>query len=267
MAQSSTAGRSLVEFIVMLLIGLAPVACGLLVLVLQAERKYKETIEVTAQEAVYAIDAVIKSLHITSRQALELAGRPCDNALSQLRHLAIRQPNVRSLVLLKDDRAYCSTLYGEFDLAVDPTAYFNQRLRLDPGNEVTPDSAVLHYRLSASASSVNAIADIRVLQAELLGFQNDVVLILQFGAQTVWATGNGVHAQAPNHADGTLGMVSQEYGYTVYAGYPEGHFWEMIRQALFSTLPSLILVGILTSAAGYWGLFRRTLKRASPPQQ
>ncbi len=48
----SHTGRSLIEFLVTLLIGLAPISCGLLVLVLHVDRKQKETIEVTAREAV-----------------------------------------------------------------------------------------------------------------------------------------------------------------------------------------------------------------------
>lgn len=262
MAPHSLAGRSLIGFLVTLLIGLAPVACGLLVLALQAERKHKETIEVTAQEAIYAIDEVIESLHISSSQALGLAGLSCENALPELRHLAIKQPNVRSLALTKNDRAFCSTLYGKSDLAINPAGYLNQRLRLDPGNAATPDSAVLLYRLQTPPTGVIAVADIRTLQAQLLGFHNAVELILQFNTQRVWATGNGEHFPAPNPLENTLRLTSAQYGYIVHAGYPAGHFWEVIRQALFTTLPSLILVGIMTSAAGYWGLVRRPLKQA-----
>jgi hypothetical protein len=44
MVPHSHAGRSLVEFLTTLLIGLAPVACGLLVLTVQVDRKQQETI-------------------------------------------------------------------------------------------------------------------------------------------------------------------------------------------------------------------------------
>lgn len=258
--------HSLVELLVTLMIGLAPVACGLLVLVLQAERKQKDTIDVTAREAIYAIDVVIQSLHINSSQALSMAELSCEQALPELRRLAIKQPNVRSLALLKDNRAFCSTLYGEYDLAINPASYVNQRLRVDPGNRATPESAVLHYRLQAPPYGVVAVANIRVLQTELLGFHNDVVLSLQFGTKHVWAIGNGEYLQVPNHVENTLQLTSAQYGYTVHAGYPAGHFWHTIRQAILMTLPALLLIGLMTSAAGYWGLFRRTLKRSPSAQ-
>lgn len=258
MAPHNHAGRSLVEFLIALLIGLAPVACGLLVLSLQVERKQEETVEVTAREAIYATDLVIDSLHNTSSQVLNLAEQSCDTALPALRQYAVMQPNVRSLVLVRENRAFCSTLYGSFEALVDPGSFLNQRLRVDSGNETTPASGILTYRLQEYPYGVLALADIQVLQRELLGFQNSVVLSLQFGPQHVWATGKGEVTQTPNHEEDTFVLTSERYGYAVHAGYPEGHTWESIRKASIITLPSLLLVGILTSGFGYWALFRRT---------
>ncbi|MFK8331502.1 CSS-motif domain-containing protein [Pseudomonas sp. BJa5] len=262
MAPSSHAGRSLVEFLVTLLIGLAPVACGLVVLSLQVERKQEETIEVTAREAIYAIDRVLDTLHQSSSVALSLAARSCDTALADLRRQVVMQPSVRSLVLVKGNRAFCSTLYGTFDRLIDPGTFLNQRLRVDPGNDATPDAAVLLYRLQDYPYGVLAVADINVLQNELLGFQNTVVLSLQFGQQYVWSTGNGESARVPNHEEDKMRLTSELFGYTVHAGYPDGHTWLMIRQAALATLPSLLLVGILTATVAYWGLYRRN--RRSP---
>lgn len=257
MAPSSHAGRSLVEFLVTLLIGLAPVACGLFVLSLQVERKQEETIAVTAREAIYAIDRVLDTLHQSSSMVLNLASQSCDTALADLRRQAIMQPNVRTLVLVKDNRAFCSTLYGTFDRLIDPGTFLNQRLRVDPGNDATPDAAVLLYRLQEFPYGVLAVANINVLQKELLGFQNAVVLSLQFGQQYVWSTGNGEYARVPNHEEDNMRLTSEQFGYTVHAGYPDGHTWLMIRQASLAALPSLLLVGILTATVAYWGLYRR----------
>ncbi|MFK0090368.1 CSS-motif domain-containing protein [Pseudomonas sp. NPDC090755] len=262
MAPSSHAGRSLVEFLVTLLIGLAPVACGLFVLSLQVERKQEETIAVTAREAIYAIDLVLDTLHQSSSTVLSLADQPCDEVLAQLRRQAIMQPNVRSLVLAKDNRAFCSTLYGAFDRFIDPGTFLNQRLRVDPGNDATPDAAVLIYRLQEFPYAVLALADINVLQTELLGFQNAVVLSLQFGQQYVWSTGSGESARVPNQDEDNMRLTSELFGYTVHAGYPDGHTWLMIRQASLAILPSLLLVGILTATVAYWGLYRR-MRRSS----
>ncbi|MDD2058022.1 CSS-motif domain-containing protein [Pseudomonas sp. GD03860] len=265
MVPHSYAGRSLVEFLITLLIGLAPVACGLLVLSLQVERKQEETIEVTAREAIYTIDHVMSSLHTTSSQALVLAQKPCDAALPELRQIAIRQPNVRSLMLVKENLAYCSTLFGDFQRIIDPGSFLNMRLRVDPSSEATPHSGVLIYRLQEFPFGVLALANLQVLQRELLGFQNEVVLILQFGPQYVWATGNGAFEQTPDHEEDTLQVVSKQYGYTVHAGYPDSYTWGAIQQAITATLPSLLLVGILTSAVAYWAMFRRKTAPAPRP--
>ncbi|TDF82427.1 CSS-motif domain-containing protein [Pseudomonas sp. H9] len=262
MVPHSHAGRSLIEFLVTLLIGLAPIACGMLVLTLQVDRKQEETIEVTAREAVYTIDRVIETLQTTGTQAMRLTGQSCDSILPQLREEAVRQPNVRSLALEKEGRIYCSTLYGATDISIDPGSYVNGRLRVYTSDRATPGSAILLYRMQANGYAAVTSANMRVLQAELLGFQNSVVLSLDFGGHHIWATGNGERYQIPNHAENTMQLNSQRYGYTVTAGYPDGESWQVIKQSMQAVLPSLLLVGIMTSAAAYWGLFRRSKPRA-----
>ncbi|KJK08196.1 CSS motif domain associated with EAL [compost metagenome] len=267
MVPAPNAGRSVIEFLVTVLIGMAPIACGLLVLVWQVDRKQEETIEVTAREAVYAIDRVVESLHTTSRQAVELLGSPCEDVLSELRQTLVRQPNARSLSLEKQERIYCNTLYGSTDIAMAADSYINGRLRIHTSNRATPDTPILLYRLQANDHAVITAANLRALQVELLGFQNSVVLSLQFGQQFVWATANGESYQVPNHAENTTQLISERYGYTVHAGYPAGESWQVIRQAMQATLPSLLLVGIMTSAAASWGLFRRERARPASPQR
>lgn len=264
MAPPPIAGRSLLEFLITLLIGLAPVACGLLVLAVQVERKQEETAEVSAIEAIYAIDRVIDAMHSSSIAVLGLAGQRCEKVLPTLRQEALKQPSVRSLVLVKENRGYCSTLLGTFDTPIDPGSYFNQRLRLDMHNEITPNTPVLHYRLQDYPMGVVAISDARTLQSELQGFKNGIVLALQFGSEFVWASGSGAAAQVPNHEEDNQRMVSDKYGYTVHAGYPDGHTRKILIQAMSSTAPSLLLVGILTAAVAYWGLFRQRRKPSLP---
>lgn len=260
------AGRSLIEFLVTLLIGLAPVVCGLLVLTLQVDRKQEETIEVTAREAVYATDRFIDALHSTASQALSLTGKSCDAILPALRMEAAKQPNVRSVALKKEETIYCSTLFGSTDITLLPGSYVSDRLRVYPSLRTIPGEYILLYRLRTDTYAAIAVSHLQSLQAELLGFQNSVVLSLQFGEQYVWATGNGEYYQLPNHAENTLKLTSEKYGYIVHAGYSDGESWRVIRQAMQAALPSLLLVGIMTSAAGYWGLFRRARSRSTPDQ-
>ncbi|WP_164897284.1 CSS-motif domain-containing protein [Pseudomonas alkylphenolica] len=248
---------------VTLLIGLAPVVCGLLVLSFQVDRKQQETIEVTSREAIYSIDRTIQSLHETTSHALWLAGRPCEEVLPELRHEVVKQPNVRSLALEQQGNIFCSTLYGATDITFGQGDFINGRLRVDPGSPATPGSAILLYRLQSAPHGAIAVANLKILQDELLGFQNAVVLTLQFGERYVWATGHGDWMQLPNQEENTLKLDSERFGYTVHAGYAAGESWSVIRQAMHRTLPSLLLVGIMTSAAGYWGLFRRSRSRST----
>ena len=103
-------------------------AC-LLIIALQVDRKHLEAAEKAAHEALDRIETVIETLHTTSSKVLSLAELACDKAMPKLRVEVVSEPNLRSLVLLRENRAYCSTVYGEYQLLVDPGNFFNLRLR------------------------------------------------------------------------------------------------------------------------------------------
>lgn len=250
------AGRVMLELLITLLIGLTPVACGLLIMAWQVEKTLTESSRVAIEQTLYDIDNIIDSLHTASNKVLNLAEFPCQKALPSLRTEVVTRPELRSLVLVRENRAYCSTVSGEYQLLVNPGSFFNQRLRLEPGNDVTPDSAILYYRLQEYPLGVLALADGKTLQVAMQGIKARTTLVLQFGDAFLWSDGNVIDGEHPDHSEQHRRALSARYGYAVHGGYPKGFMWRELTSNGLAILPSLLLVGIMTSGAVYWTLFR-----------
>lgn len=261
LAQNSHAGRVLLELLSTLLIGLAPVACGLLVMAWQVDKKLEESAEVAVRELIHNTDALIDTLHTASSNVLNLAEMPCDEALKPLRKEVVLHPEIRSLVLLRENRAFCSTVHGESELLVAAGNFLNQRLRLEPGNDVTPDSAILYYRLQEYPFGVLALTDGINLQEEMRAIKANVTLGIQVGGAFLFERGNVIDTALPDHSEQHLDRISSKYGYTVHAGYPTGYTWqETVNNALIIA-PSVLMVGVFTSAIAYFALYRRRARR------
>src|SRR5690606_2714173 len=83
-----------------------------------------------------------------ARELVPLAGQSCNEIKLALREQVTRRPFVRSTNLVRDNNIYCSSLFGEYQEKIIAGAYTEGKLLLMKGNLVTPDTAVLVYRLS-----------------------------------------------------------------------------------------------------------------------
>lgn len=250
-------GRVLLELLTTLLIGLAPVACGLLVMAWQVDKKLEESVDVVQRETLRRVDMLIESLHGASNKVLNLAELPCDKALPTLYTEVVANPELRSLTLVRENRAYCSTLRGESGLLVDPGDYFNHRLRLEPGNDNTPDSAILYYRLQEYPYGVLAVADGAILQRLLHGIREPASVILQFGPTSIGASGEVLENSEIAEMEQYASLVSPMYGYTLHVGYRPGHTARQLLENSLAIVPSLLLVGLMTAIGSYWAMCRR----------
>ncbi|MFD2641643.1 CSS-motif domain-containing protein [Pseudomonas japonica] len=249
-------GHALLALLTTLLIGLAPVACGLMVMAWQVNKQLDDSTDVVLRETRKGIDSLLDALHGASNKVLNLAEFSCEKALPHLHSEVVANPELRSLTLVRENRAYCSTLRGESGLLVDPGEYFNHRLRLEPGNDNTPDSAILYYRLQEYPYGVLAVADGKLLQRVLQGTRQPDSVSLQFGPMLIGASGEVIDAngQAPTPY---RSQVSPLYGYTIHVSYPPGHAAGQLWESSLSIAPSLLLVGLMTAMGSYWAMYRR----------
>jgi len=252
-------GRSLLELLLVSAVGLIPIVSGLTVMFYQLERKLDENARISGHEALFAIDRRLDSLLLTASTASQFSGQACDNVIEQLRAMTASDPRIHSLVLTRDDLAYCSTLPTIIPHHIDITAGRTVRLNFD--SPTTPNGVMVEYRLSNDGLGIIATSYGIELRRELQGFQDGLVLVLEFEDAYLWSQGDSRDQQQPSQSEFFRSAPSTRHDYRVNVGYPAGYTLAEARTLMVQVLPSLTLVGLLTAAITYWGILRARRKR------
>ncbi len=115
------------------------------------------------------------------RELLPLAGQSCIDVKLALREQVTRRPFVRSTNLIWDDAIYCSSLFGDYHEKLAAGDFSQGRLLLMKGNPVTPDTALLVYRLGKGKQGAMSTLDGYHLSNVLRLIGRQTLLILQVG--------------------------------------------------------------------------------------
>lgn len=244
--------------------GLLPVVLGVAILYWQAERSLEQSTAQTAQEAVRQFDLMLDNTALAAQTLLPLAGQPCDNAAQlALREQVTRRPFVRATTLSWQKNIYCSSLFGRYyESPVNPDDYVDGTLWLMNGNPVTPDTALLVYRLVDGDKAAFASVDGYHLTNALRLISRYAQLVLQVGPNWLDADGQVRTSAPPVFAVAQHHLASARYHYSVDAGMPAGEVWRYM-QARYPALFSLLLFfGVLAGLLAHW-----LQQRASAPTQ
>ena len=178
-----------IRIAVTVLSGLLPVLLGCAILYMQAERTLQQSTRLTAEEAVRQFELMFDNTAEAARELLPLAGQRCLDVKLALREQVTRRPFVRSTSLVWDDTLYCSSLFGDYQQKIDAGDYSQGQLLLMKGNPVTPDSAVLVYRLSDRQQGALSDLDGYHLSNVLRLIDRKTLLVLQVGPN--WLSADG----------------------------------------------------------------------------
>lgn len=264
MSKLKYAARSLLELLLTLGVGLVPVASGLAVMVYQLEHKLNENASVSAREAVFVIDRVLDNLLNAASDTLIHAGKPCASVIDAMKARTTNDSRISSLMLTRNNKGYCSTLPPPYP-TLQPATVPEPNVRLNFTSPSTPNGVVVEYRLEDGSSGVVATAYGLELRSALYGFQEDLIMLLEFDDKYIWARGDSREPTRPSQSEFFQSARSVKHGYTLKAGYPTGHTAQEIHHSLLGTLPSLALVGVLTAAMAYWGIHRKRHKTRATP--
>ncbi|MFN3358628.1 MAG: EAL domain-containing protein [Pseudomonas sp.] len=242
--------------------GLLPIALGVVILHWQAERSLQENTALTAQEAVRQFDLMLDNTALAAQALLPLAGQPCDNATQlALREQVTRRPFVRATTLSWQRNIYCTSLFGgEQASDVNPSDYVEGTLWLMKSNPVTPDTALLVYRLVDADKAAFASIDGYQLTNALRLISRYTQLILQVGPHWLGADGNVRNLPMPTFAVAHHQLASARYPYSVDAGMPEGEVWRYMRDRYPALFSLVVFFGVLAGVFAHW-----LQKRSSAP--
>ncbi|WP_460123354.1 EAL domain-containing protein [Pseudomonas sp. S2_C03] len=246
--------------LVTLLSGLLPIGLGVAILYLQAGRTLEHSTRLTAEEAIRQFDLMLDNTAQAARELVPLAGQPCETVKLALREQVTRRPFVRSTNLVWEGNLYCSSLFGDYQEKVNADDYTHGTLWLMNGNPVTPDTALLVYRLSEGEQGALTTLDGYHLSNVLRLIGRNTLLILRVGPHWLSADGSVHEGALPSLPVAENQLTSQRYGFTVAAGFPEGETWRYMRSEYPSLFSLLIFFGAVSALIGH-----ALQKRASSP--
>ncbi|MFJ4157603.1 CSS-motif domain-containing protein [Pseudomonas sp. NPDC089752] len=248
------AGRFMMELLLAMAIGFIPVGVGLMAILHHQEKILAENSFYSVQDAIISVDRSLERLQAAANSALMLGGKPCEEVRQKLHDQVDITPDLRSLALMENNKTYCNTL----GTSTHHDKFFAEAqapLQLMFDTPASPGRVILSYQVRRDTFSAIATTFATQLRNELHGFQNGLTVMLEFGDSYVWALGDSRDPGRPSLVEHVEIGVSERYGYTVKAGYLRGHGAHEARQAIMQTLPSLVLVGIVTGSIFYWAVF------------
>ena len=254
--------KSATRYVITGLSALLPIALGIVILYWQAERSLEQSTAQTAQEAVRQFDLMLDNTALAATALLPLAGQPCDNAAQlALREQVTRRPFVRATTLSWQRNIYCSSLFGDsYESKVNPDDYVDGRLWLMNGNPVTPDTALLVYRLADGDKAAFASIDGYHLTNALRLISRYAQLILQVGPNWLDVNAKVRAGPVPTFAVAHHHLASTRYHYSVDAGMPDGEVWRYMVSRYPALFSLLAFFGVLSGLLAHW-----LQKRSSSP--
>lgn len=259
--------RRLARLLFSLLMATLPLALGGTILYWQTLASLRKEAGSAASEAERLVDVMLANAVGAARTTLSYSAGKCADAEQILRQQVAIVPFVRSVNLTWDDRIFCTSLFGSFDRPVDVPAYVDGRLLLMPGNMVTPNTALLVYRLTEDHSGVLATIDGRYVSSVLQLVDQRSELQLQVGNH--WMDEEGVvRSGEPEFLPlGRVSVASASFPFRVIGGFAAGAQWRHLRQDGWPLLLGLVLLGALSGVSSYWlwgraGTPTRELERA-----
>ncbi|VVP83450.1 putative cyclic di-GMP phosphodiesterase PdeG [Pseudomonas fluorescens] len=248
--KAKTRKRS-IRMAVTLASGLLPVVLGVGILYMQAGRALQQSTEHTAEEAIRQFELMLDNTAQAARELLPLAGQSCIDVNLALREQVTRRPFVRSTNLVWDDTIYCSSLFGDFHEKIASGDYAGGRLQLMKGNPVTPDTALLVYRLGEGKRGAMSTLDGYHLSNVLRMIGSHTLLVLQVGSEWLSADGQFHQGTAPDFAVAPSTLDSSRYAFGVKAGFPEGETWRYMSSEYPALFSLLIFFGAVSGLIGY----------------
>ena len=248
------------RYALIVLSGLLPIVLGVFILFWQANRSLELVATQTAEEAVRQFDLMLENAVLAADVVLPLAGQPCNQAELALRDQVTRRPFVRSVNLVWDNQIYCTSLFGEFKEAVNPTNYTNGVLWLMTGNPITPDEPLLVYRKQKDPRG--ALVSLYGFHlVNVLGLINHKTqLFIRVGDAWIDRYGQVRDTPPPYYPVAQVTVSSSEFPYHVGAGFSEGEVWRFARVEYPGLLGLLVFLGLISAATVH-----RLKKRSSSP--
>ena len=101
------------RIIICLIVALLTLTTTLAIRFISQRSLNQQRVQMTTNKMVVAMDKILRPLSEQHLSLLQLVGKPCEDVRLPLRKLAASLQTVRSIVLVKSNILYCSSMFGE----------------------------------------------------------------------------------------------------------------------------------------------------------
>ncbi|MEY7875002.1 EAL domain-containing protein [Enterobacter roggenkampii] len=245
--------------LVILLVFLLSCCSGLAFSYWKHQYMMERHIQAQLKQAVRSVESILWHANQAAGKGAIYAGSDCTTAiLSDLRAYVAAIPDVRSINLAKDNKIYCTTVYGSRFFRVDVRDYILGRLLLLNGNELTPYRSLIVYRAAGeNGNSVLVGVDGYYLYSILKLIDSQSHFYIKVGDK--YMTKEGAVISSPT----TETMFSQGsllFPFSVIAETSQIYTLKSFLQYSWDTLVIIIMFSLLTCfLVSRYMLYRRTL--------
>ncbi|WP_432323385.1 CSS-motif domain-containing protein [Yersinia enterocolitica] len=208
---------------------------GAVVIYAQTKSNMHQNAEVKLLQARVRFDQIFSNLQHAAIQVETGLGKPCLQVVQNLRDQVVLIPDVRSVSLTKGSNIYCSSIYGPLSTPFDLDVFVDGQLELMQGNDVTPDRALMVYRLARGNYSILVAVDGYYLRSILNLLSSDIELQLRVGDKWMDAAGI-VHSGNPPNGGEPLYLSSEKYAYALSTALSNQQYlayaWQYARGSL-----------------------------------
>lgn len=173
----------------------------------------------SAKKTSDSIEEILDYGEMSNISALRVKGLLCKEAALELRRLVAVVPYIRSVNLARNDKIYCTSIFGDSNFRDSRENYKDSKLLLMPGNRVQENHPIIAIRNEdGDTASISGIDSIYI--SKLLAQQEGDYLIHYLYINNEWLTENGLFLHEDPVQYLTMHQISKsnKYPYTVYAG-------------------------------------------------
>ena len=244
---------SFVSLVLLILAALVPVLLAVLLSWVEARRHEHADAAVAANVVRNQVDTILDKARQMIDQLVPLTALSCPAALPELRRMSTAEPYFRSLMLLQNDRAYCSASAGMIDLPLSDWPIERmpgQWMALVPGTALSPNRPAL----LVAEPALNGRAVVTIIDGQyLLDLLRSVAPLGEYRIELRLGEGMTLSGSArgpavPSQADVLLYQERARGKYTdtsIAIWTPEKKLRDTWREALWRFVPVGGIIGAL----------------------
>lgn len=106
------------RIVICLIVALLTLTTTLAIRFISQRSLNQQRVQMTTNKMVVAMDKILRPLSEQHLSLLQLVGKPCEDVRLPLRKLAASLQTVRSIVLVKSNILYCSSIFGDRNVSI-----------------------------------------------------------------------------------------------------------------------------------------------------